>query len=143
MNHLGSGQQQIVITTLIAAVSSLVVFVCAGWAFVSITRKRMAERHELRRSFLEKLSGDELTRLLGDDSGRALLRDAISGGDHDERNRFGWALQSVFAGVACVVSAFLVNIPALGVAGLVLFAAGLGQVVAVFIYSRAKRRNET
>ncbi len=129
------------IDSLIAAGTSILILILTGAALLFIIRRRMREQHELRRALLEKLPAEELIRLAGSDSGRAWLRDVLVG-TNDPKSGVERALQVMFAGIGCGVASALLYLPALGAAGVILAAAGLGQLIATLVLSRRKASDE-
>jgi hypothetical protein len=126
------------IDNLIATGTSILVLILTGGGFLFIIRRRMRERHELRRALLEKLSAEELMRIAESEGGRGWLRDVL-GGARDERTGSERALQAIFAGVGCGIASAFLGLQMLGAAGIILVAAGLGQLVASFFLSRREK----
>lgn len=130
--------RQYQIDAMIAAAGAIVILAITAWVFLAVVRRRMAERHEIRRALLEKLSSEELVHLLENEGGRAWLRDVLSG-PNDARAGIERAMQAIFAGLGCGAAAMLFHVRPLGVFGLILSAAGIGQLVAVAWLSRKRR----
>lgn len=126
---------------LIAAATSIVILVLTGGGLLSIIRRRMKERHELRRALLEKLSAEELIRLAESEGGRGWLRDVLVG-VRDRHAAVERALQVIFAGVACGIASGYLHQKPLGAAGMILVAAGLGQLVATFLFDRRNKASD-
>lgn len=126
---------------LIAAATSIVVLLLTGGGLLVVIWRRMKERHELRRALLEKLSAEELIRLAESEGGRGWLRDVLVGA-RDPHAALERALQVIFAGVACGFAAGYLHQKPIGVAGMILTAAGLGQLVATLIFHRRDKASD-
>lgn len=129
------------VDNLIAATTSIVILILTGAALLFVIRRRMREQHELRRALLEKLPAEELIRLAESDDGRAWLRDVLVG-TSDRRGGLERALQMIFAGAGCGVASAYLGLDALGAAGVILLAAGIGQWIATLVLSRRKASDE-
>jgi hypothetical protein len=126
------------IDAVIAAVTSLLILLTSGLILLSVTRRRMAERHQLRLALLEKLSNEDMVRLLETEGGRAWLRDVLAG-PSNPRAGIQPAMMVVFAGIGCGAAAVLVGAKVLGVFGLIVLAVGTGQLLAVLLLSRPSK----
>ena len=126
---------------LIAAATSIVILMLTGAGLLAVLWRRMKERHELRRALLEKLPAEELIRLAESEGGRAWLRDVLAGA-RDRHASIERALQVIFAGVACGFAAGYLHQKPIGVAGMILAAAGLGQLVATFLFDRRDKASD-
>ena len=123
------------IDALIAAGTTFVILLACGLLLLFVIRRRMAERHQIRLALLEKLSNEDMVRLLESDGGRAWLRDVLAGPSHP-RAGIEQAMMVVFAGIGCGAAAIFMGVKELGVFGLILFAVGTGQLLAVLLLSR-------
>jgi hypothetical protein len=120
------------IDSLLAALSAVAIVAASSWILISLIRRRMAERHEIRLAVLAKLSSEEMVRLLESEGGRTWLRDVLAGAN-DARAGIERALMLLFAGVGCGAAGVVLRIKPLGVFGLVFFALAAGQIVAAFL----------
>jgi hypothetical protein len=127
------------IDNLMAAVTALAVLFASGWLFLAVIRRRMAERHEIRLAVLEKLSNEDMVRLLETEGGRDWLREVLAG-PSNPRAGIERAMMVVFAGIGCGAAAILLSVKELGVFGLILLAVGTGQLLAVLLLSRQARK---
>lgn len=123
------------IDSLLAAITAVAVLTACGWVLLSLLRRRMAERHEIRLAVLAKLSSEEMVRLLESDGGRAWLRDVLAGAD-DLRTGIERATTVVLAGIGSGVAGMVLHLKVAGVLGMIFVAVGAGQLVAVFLLSR-------
>lgn len=126
------------VDNIIATTTALVVILVSAAVFLFIVRRRMAERQEVRRAILEKLSSEEMVRLLESEGGRAWLRDVLSG-PNDARAGIERAMQVLFAGIGCGIASALLHEKIVGIFGIILVAASVGQLVALAVL--AKRRD--
>jgi len=126
------------IDNLIATTTTLLLLFLGAAIVFSIFRRRMAERQEMRKAILEKISGEEMVRLLESEGGRAWLRDVLSG-PNDARAGVERAMMVLFSGIACGIAAVFLHELAIGIFGAILIAASVGQLAALAIY--AKRRD--
>ena len=124
------------IDALIAATSTLAVLIVCGLMLLSVIRRRMAERHEIRLAVLAKLSNEDMVRLLESESGRAWLRDVMAGPSSGSRAGIERAMMVVFAGIGCGAAAAFLGAKTLAVFGAIILAAGAGQLLAVLLLSR-------
>ena len=122
---------------LLATVPGVAILIAGAWVFAVIVRRRMAERQEVRRAILEKLSSEELLRLLENEGGRTWLRDVLAG-PNDARAGIERAMQMLFAGIGCGVAAAFLHIRSLGAFGVILVAASVGQLVALAFLSKRR-----
>ena len=123
------------IDAIIAATTTFVILLASGWLFLTVIRRRMAERHEIRLAVLEKLSNEDMVRLLESEGGRAWLRDVLAGPAHP-RAGIEKAMMVVFAGIGCGAAAVILNEKTLGIFGMIVLAVGTGQLLAVLLLSR-------
>lgn len=129
------------IDNLMAAITAVTVLFASGWLFLNVIRRRMAERHEIRLAILQKLSNEEMLRLLESEGGRAWLRDVLTSGPVSPHAGIERAMMVVFAGIGCGVAAAVLNVKVLGAFGMVIFGAGVGQLAAVLLLSRQKSKS--
>ncbi|PYQ29505.1 MAG: hypothetical protein DMF56_11100 [Acidobacteria bacterium] len=129
------------IDNLIAVATSILFLVLTGGGLLFVIRRRMKEQHELRRALIEKLSAEELIRLAESEGGRGWLRDVLVG-VRDRHAAVERALQVIFAGVACGIASGYLHQKPLGAAGMILVAAGLGQLVATLIFNRRDKASD-
>lgn len=130
------------IDNLIIIGSTLVALFAAGGMFLSIVRRRMSERQEIRRALMEKLSLEEMIRLAQTEGGRAWLRDMFGSGSDARADMLRQGMQMIFGGVGCGVVAAIMRINPIGVAGIILVAVGLGQLVAAALLARRERTSD-
>ena len=123
------------IDALIAAATTFVILLASGLLLLSVVRRRMAERHQIRLALLEKLSNEDMVRLLESEGGRAWLRDVLASPSHP-RAGVEQAMMVVFAGIGCGAAAAIFGVKGLGMFGLILLAAGTGQLLAVLLLSK-------
>jgi len=123
------------IDALIAATTTFVILAACGLILLSVIRRRMAERHEIRLAVLAKLSNEDMVRLLESEGGRAWLRDALAG-PSNPRSGIERAMMVVFAGIGCGAASAVLGEKTLAVFGMIILAAGVGQLVAVLLLSR-------
>jgi hypothetical protein len=126
------------IDNLIATATTLVVLVLGAAIVLVVMKRRMTERQETRRAILEKISGEEMVRLLETESGRLWLREVLSGAN-DVRARVERAMTVLFAGIGCGIAAAFLHERTVGVFAAILTAASIGHLVTLAIY--AKRRD--
>jgi hypothetical protein len=120
------------IDSLLAALSAVAIVAASSWILISLIRRRMAERHEIRLAVLAKLSSEEMVRLLESEGGRSWLRDVLAG-TNDVRAGIERALMMLFAGIGCGGAGIALRVKPLGVLSLVLLALAIGQIVAAFL----------
>lgn len=130
------------VDNLIVVVSTIVVLLVAGGVFLSIVRRRMNERQEVRRALLEKLSSEELIRLAETDGGRVWLRDMFGNATDTRAELLRQAMQMIFGGAGCGVVATIMRMRPIGIAGIILIAVGLGQLVAAALLARRERTSD-
>jgi hypothetical protein len=123
------------INNLIIAATYVAILLITGYVFVGVVRRRMAERHELRRTLLEKLSIEEIQRLLESDVGRGWLHQVLVGAD-DRRSAIERTMAVVFGSLGCGFAAILLEQKILGALAIIGLAAGLGQLITVIWMSR-------
>jgi len=116
------------IDNLIAAATSGVTILIMAWVFLSVLRRRMAERHELRRALLDKLSTDEVLRMVESDGGRKLLREVLAGSEGG-RDAVERAMTMIFGSLGCGLAGWILHAPPLGALGMIGLAVGLGQLL--------------
>jgi hypothetical protein len=130
------------VDNLIVVVSTMAVLLVAAGVFLGIVRRRMSERQEVRRALIEKLSPEELIRLAGTDGGRAWLRDMFGSATDTRAELLRQAMQMIFGGAGCGVVASLMRMKPIGIAGIILIAVGLGQLVAAALLARRERTSD-
>jgi membrane protein DedA with SNARE-associated domain len=125
------------IDNLIAITASFVVLVTVSLFVLRAWRRAFEAKHELRRQVLEKLTPEDLARMLESRSISEIIGGEEEGG---VAGAMGRGATLILIGMALGGVAAAGSLRSLGVAGLIAIAAGLGQIVTAWLVARELRR---
>jgi hypothetical protein len=123
----------IAIAASFAIVLTITVIVMRAW------RRAFEAQHELRRQLIDKISPDEIARMLASPDGARAIA-ALTGGAETDSAAVGRGVTLILIGFALGLSAALSHLPLVGTAGLVSLAAGVGQLVVARLISAEARK---
>jgi hypothetical protein len=132
--------RQYQIDNLISMLTSVVVVAVITVTALRVWRRSFEAKHELRRQLLDKMTSNEMVRILESEEGRrsiaALVGEAESG---RATAVVGRGVTLIIIGFALGLSAAISHLPLVGTAGLVAIAGGSGQLVVAWLISRERR----
>jgi hypothetical protein len=122
---------------LAAVTTSFVILVTVTLLVLRAWRRTFEAKHELRRQMLEKLTPEDMARLL---ESRSISQ--IVGGEEEGgvAGAMGRGATLIVIGMALGGAAASASLRSLGIAGLIAVAAGLGQFVTAWLIAREQRR---
>lgn len=122
---------------LVAITASFVILVTVTLLVLRAWRRTFEAKHELRRQLLEKLTPEDMGRLL---ESRSIAQ--ILGGEEDGGVSFamGRGATLILIGLSLGGAAAAASLRTVGIAGVIAVAAGLGQFVTAYLVGREQRR---
>jgi hypothetical protein len=128
------------IDNLIAISASFVIVLTVTVLILRTWRRTFEASHELRRQLLEKMTSEELVRLVATEDGRRAIA-ALVGGEETRGIAGGMSRGAtlILIGLALGLSAATSRLPLVGTAGLIAIAAGLGQFITAWLIARERR----
>lgn len=127
------------IDNLIAIIASFVTLVTVSLFVLRAWRRGAEAKQELRRQVLEKLTPEDLARMLESRSISEIIGGEEEGG---VAGAMGRGATLILVGMALGGVAAAGSLRSLGVAGLIAIAAGLGQIVTAWLVARELRRRQ-
>jgi hypothetical protein len=127
------------IDNLIAIGTSFVIVLTITLLVLRSWRRMFEAQQELRRQLIEKMTPDDVARIVtGADGSRAV--DALIGsGASDAAGPTGRGVMLLLIGAGLGVSAAMSHLPIVGIAGIIAFAAGAGQLVLAQLMKRERQ----
>jgi uncharacterized paraquat-inducible protein A len=128
------------VDNLIAVCSSFVIVMTMTALAFRVWRRDFEARHELRRRLLEKMTSEEVARLLETEEGRRSITALFSG---EERSGMagatGRGVTLLLIGMALAISGVMSHLQLVGTAGVIAIAGGIGQLVTAWLIGRERR----
>lgn len=132
--------RQYQIDNLIAIASSFLIVLTVTVLVLRAWRRAFEASHELRRQLLDKLTSEEVARMVATEDGRRAITALIGG---EEKRGIAGSMSRgamlILIGLALGLSTAISHLPLVGTAGLVAIAAGLGQLLAAWLIAREQR----
>jgi len=127
------------IDNLIAISASFVIVLTITLLVLRAWRRVFEAQQELRRRLIDKMTPDDVARIVtGADASRAV--DALIGsGATDVAGPTGRGVMLLLIGAGLGISAATSHLPMVGVAGIIAFAAGAGQLVLAQLMKRERQ----
>jgi len=127
------------IDNLIAISASFVIVLTITLLVLRAWRRVFEAQQELRRRLIDKMTPDDVARIVtGADASRAV--DALIGsGATDAAGPTGRGVMLLLIGAGLGISAATSHLPMVGVAGIIAFAAGAGQLVLAQLMKRERQ----
>jgi positive regulator of sigma E activity len=127
------------VDNLIAVTSSFVVVLSVTFLVLRAWRRAFEAKHELRRQLIDKLAPQDVARML---ETRSLT--SIVGGEEEGgvAGAMGRGATLILIGLALGGAAAMASMRAVGIAGLISIAAGLGQMVTAWLVARELRHKQ-
>ncbi|HEX7677752.1 MAG TPA: hypothetical protein VF713_06490 [Thermoanaerobaculia bacterium] len=132
--------RQYQIDNLIAIAASFAIILTVTVLVLRAWRRAFEANHELRRQLLEKMTSEEVARMVATEEGRRAIT-ALVGGE-ETRGIAGSMSRGptlILIGLALGLSAAMSHLPLVGTAGLIAIAAGFGQFIAAWLITRERR----
>jgi hypothetical protein len=126
------------VDNLIATGASFVIVLTITLLVLRVWRRTFEAKHELRRQLLEKLTPEDVSRLLETRSLSAI----VSGEEEGVAGTVGRGATLILIGVALGGLAAALSLRSLGIGSLIAVAAGLGQIVTALLVAREQRRKQ-
>lgn len=132
--------RQYQIDDLIAIAASFIIVLTVTLLVLRAWRRAFEASHELRRQLLEKMTSEEVARMVSTEDGRRAITALVGG---EETRGFAGAMSRgatlILIGLALGLSAAMSHLPLVGTAGLIAIAAGFGQFLAARLIARERR----
>jgi hypothetical protein len=127
------------IDNLIAIGASFVIVITITLLVLRSWRRMFEAQQQLRRQLIDKMTPDDVARIVtGADGSRAV--DALIGsGASDAAGPTGRGVMLLLIGAGLGVSAAMSHLPMVGIAGIIAFAAGAGQLVLAQLMKRERQ----
>jgi hypothetical protein len=127
------------IDNLIAISASFVIVLTITLLVLRSWRRVFEAQQELRRRLIDKMTPDDVARIVtGADGSRAV--DALIGsGATDAAGPTGRGVMLLLIGTGLGISAAVSHLPMVGIAGIIAFAAGAGQLVLAQLMKRERQ----
>lgn len=127
------------VDNLIAISASFVIVLTITLLVLRSWRRMFEAQQELRRQLIDKMTPDDVARIVtGADGSRAV--DALIGnGASDAAGPTGRGVMLLLIGAGLGVSATMSHLPMVGIAGIIAFAAGAGQLVLAQLMKRERQ----
>lgn len=132
--------RQYQIDNLIAIAASFTIVLTVTVLVLRAWRRAFEANHELRRQLLEKMTSEEVARMVATEDGRRAIT-ALIGGEETRgiAGSMSRGATLILIGLALGVSAVMSHLPLVGTAGLIAIAAGFGQLIAAWLITRERR----
>jgi membrane protein DedA with SNARE-associated domain len=129
------------VDNLISIIASFVVVLTVTLLVLRAWRRAFDAQQELRRQLIDKMTSEELARILANEDGRRSIG-ALLGEDETRgtAGASGRGAMFILIGFALGFSAMISHLPMVGAAGLVAIAAGIGQLVTAWLMMRDRRK---
>lgn len=129
------------VDNLIAIIASFVIVLTVTILILRVWRRAFEAQHELRRQLLDKMTSEEVARILATEDGRRSIGALV--GEEETRGiagTLGRGSTLILIGFALGISAMISHLPMVGTAGLIAIAAGVGQLFAAWMIAREHRK---
>lgn len=125
------------VDNLIAISASFVIVLTITTLVIRAWRRAFEAQHELRRQLIDKITPDEIARMLANPDGARMIA-ALTGTSESSgaSGAAGRGVMLLLIGAGLGVSAAMSRLPLVGTAGLVAFAAGLAQLIVAALMKR-------
>ena len=131
--------RQYQIDNLIAISASFVIVLTITLLVLRSWRRAFEAQHELRRQLIDKMTPEEVARIVtGADAARA-VEALIGTGAAGAAGATGRGVMLLLIGAGLGVAAAMSHLPLVGVAGMIAFASGLGQLVIALLMKRERQ----
>lgn len=127
------------VDNLIAVGTSFLIVLVVTLLVLRAWRRAFEAKHELRRQLIEKLSAEDVARMLETRSITSIIGGEEEGG---VAGAMGRGATLIAIGMALGIVAGMGSLRWVGIAGLIAVAAGLGQMVTAWLVARELRRRQ-
>lgn len=131
--------RQYQIDNLIAISASFVIVLTITLLVLRSWRRAFEAQHELRRQLIDKMTPEEVARIVTSADGSRAVEALIGSADSGAAGATGRGVMLLLIGAGLGVAAAIAHLPLAGVAGMVAFAAGLGQFVIAALIKRERQ----
>ncbi|HEY2325825.1 MAG TPA: hypothetical protein VGJ82_23415 [Thermoanaerobaculia bacterium] len=126
------------VDNLIAIGASFVIVLTITLLVLRSWRRAFEAQHELRRQIIDKMTPEEIARIVTSADGAHAV-EALIGGESGTAGATGRGVMLLLIGAGLGVAAGMSHLPLVGVAGMIAFAAGLGQLVIAVLMKRERQ----
>jgi hypothetical protein len=127
------------VDNLIAIGASFVIVLTITLLVLRSWRRAFEAQHELRRQIIDKMTPEEIARIVTSAGGAHAVEALIGGGESGTAGATGRGVMLLLIGAGLGVAAGMSHLPLVGVAGMIAFAAGLGQLVIAVLMKRERQ----
>jgi len=131
--------RQYQIDNLIAISGSFVIVLTITLLVLRSWRRAFEAQHELRRQIIDKMTPEEITRIVSGADGARAVEALTGGGESGPSGAIGRGVMLLLIGGGLGVAAAMSHLPLVGVAGMIAFASGLGQLVIAVLMKRERQ----
>jgi hypothetical protein len=130
--------RQYQIDNLIAISASFVIVLTITLLVLRSWRRAFEAQHELRRQLIEKMTPEEVARIVTSAGGARAVEALIGSGESGAASATGRGVMLLFIGAGLGIAAAISHLALTGVAGMIAFAAGMGQLVIAILMKRER-----
>lgn len=127
------------VDNLIAISASFVIVLTITLLVLRSWRRAFEAQHELRRQLIEKMTAEEVARIVSGSDGARAVEALIGSGESGTAGPTGRGVMLLLIGAGLAVAAGMSHLPLVGVAGMIAFAAGVGQLVIALLLKRERQ----
>ena len=131
--------RQYQIDNLIAISASFVIVLTITLLVLRSWRRAFEAQHELRRQLIDKMTPEEVARIVTSEDGARAVEALIGTGGAGAAGATGRGVMLLLIGAGLAVAAAMSHLPLVGVAGMIAFASGLGQLVIALLMKRERQ----
>ncbi len=127
------------IDNLIAIGASFVIVLTITLLVLRSWRRAFEAQHELRRQIIDKMTPEELARIVTSTGGASAVEALVGSGESGAAGATGRGVMLLLIGAGLGVAAAMSHLPLVGVAGMIAFAAALGQLIIALLMKRERQ----
>ena len=131
--------QRYQIDNLIAISASFVIVLTITMLVLRSWRRAFEAQHQLRRQLIDKMTPEEVARIVTSAEGARAVEALIGSGETGAAGATGRGVMLLLIGAGLGVAAAMSHLPLVGVAGMIAFASGLGQLVIALLMKRERQ----
>ena len=131
--------RQYQIDNLIAISASFVIVLTITLLVLRSWRRAFEAQHELRRQLIDKMTPEEVARIVSGADGARAVEALTGGGESGAAGPTVRGVMLLLIGGGLFVAMAISHLPLAGVAGMIAFAAGLGQLVIAMLMKRERQ----
>ncbi|HEX3583011.1 MAG TPA: hypothetical protein VH087_14685 [Thermoanaerobaculia bacterium] len=131
--------RQYQIDNLIAISASFVIVLTITLLVLRSWRRAFEAQHELRRQLIDKMTPEEVARIVTSAEGSRAVEALTGSGESGAAGATGRGVMLLLIGAGLGVAAAISHLPLVGVAGMMAFAAGVGQIVIAVLMKRERQ----